>query len=95
MKNKHKIFPIGIIALIAIIGLVLAACSGAGPSDPCAHGHTIEPNFPKVSISLGVFEGTCIVCGNPHAHEFTYNIGDPGPAGGIIFYNSGRIRRQT
>jgi len=50
-----------------------------------AVGHTINP-LTKVSVSFGVFEGPCIDCGEPTSHEFTYAIGDTGPAGGIIFY---------
>jgi len=47
--------------------------------------HTLNP-LTKVSVSFGVFEDVCTRCNEIHAHEFTYAIGDTGPAGGIIFY---------
>lgn len=50
-----------------------------------ALGHTLNP-LTKVSVSFGVFEDLCTRCNEIHAHEFTYEIGDTGPAGGIIFY---------
>ena len=66
-------------------------CTVCGEEDtrysPTNHalGHTINP-VTKVSVSFGVFEGECVRCEDPMAHEFTYVIGDEGPAGGIIFY---------
>ena len=60
-------------------------CMGCGDIVTPAHGHTLNLAA-KVSVSLGVFEAPCTVCGDLHAHEFTYAIGDTGPAGGIIFY---------
>jgi len=50
-----------------------------------ALGHTLNP-LTKVSVSFGVFEDFCTRCEETHKHEFTYKIGDTGPAGGIIFY---------
>jgi len=50
-----------------------------------ALGHTLDLAL-KVSVSFGVFEAPCTVCGDLDAHEFTYAIGGEGPAGGIIFY---------
>ena len=50
-----------------------------------ALGHTLNP-LTKVSVSFGVFEDLCTRCDEIHAHEFTYEIGDTGPAGGRIFY---------
>jgi len=50
-----------------------------------ALGHTLNLAL-KVSVSFGVFEAPCTVCGDYDAHEFTYAIGDEGPAGGIVFY---------
>ena len=48
-------------------------------------GHTLDP-LTKVSVSFGVFEDFCTRCEETHKHQFTYKIGDIGPAGGIIFY---------
>jgi len=50
-----------------------------------ALGHTLDP-LTKVSVSFGVFEDFCTRCEETHKHQFTYKIGDTGPAGGIIFY---------
>jgi len=50
-----------------------------------ALGHTLNP-LTKVSVSFGVFEDFCTRCEETHKHEFTYKIGDTGPAGGRIFY---------
>jgi len=66
-------------------------CTVCGGEDtrysPTNHalGHTLNP-LTKVSVSFGVFEDLCTRCNEIHAHEFTYEIGDEGPAGGIIFY---------
>jgi len=66
-------------------------CTVCGEEDtrysPTNHalGHTLNAAT-KQTISLGVFEDVCTRCDEAHAHEFTYEIGDEGPAGGIIFY---------
>jgi len=66
-------------------------CTVCGEEDtrysPTNHalGHTLNAAT-KQTVSLGVFEDVCTRCDEIHAHEFTYEIGDTGPAGGIIFY---------
>jgi len=62
MKNVIKL--LGIIAIMAIIGLVAISCdsSSGGTNDPCKDGHT----FPAWTVPTCIAEGnsvrTCIIC---------------------------------
>jgi hypothetical protein len=101
MKNTIRFF--GIIALIAVIGFSMAACDPEGNgNDTPSHTHDFSGEWQKdatghwkVCAAGGEIgqkaahspsDGVCSVCS--YLTSPTYNIGDTGPAGGIIFYVS-------
>ena len=61
----------GITVLIVLVGITTLACP-SGRIDPCVDGHTHNP---KTGI-----------CSKAGCNALTFNIGDKGPGGGIIFY---------
>jgi hypothetical protein len=81
MKKTLKLF--GIIALVAVIGLLMTACNDDGDEDPCANGH----DYKWVVINYDTYpansKGTCTICSASTTR--TTQIGDAGPAGGVIF----------
>ena len=79
MKNTIKF--LGFIALVAIIGFSMTACGDSDNDSDCAH------SFSKV-ITPGYETDTCSKCGETGQKTLTLEVGDTGPAGGIIYYVS-------